>query len=272
MLCFGSCALTPRTVRGHVDESALAVTSRSPSAHVQSRRSRSRSSDCYRDQRVHLRSQSDRLRSRQLRSRSTGHSEARRDRLRSHGSRYRSRDGHWSPDRSPSSDYSRSGKRSWRPGRSRRDRAGAVDASLDRSNSGLTVEPAPAAAGGSTALPTSSFPDPIRLVLSLSGSVDQWGAVLGSLLLAAAVTGARSVPAPATTVPSAAPVACSSSVPGASTPAGVASATTSPGRRERAQESSRPEKRRRQSSGQERSRLDGKHGGGRSPSPTRSAH
>ena len=72
------------------------------------------------------------------------------------------------------------------------------------------MEPAPAAAGGSSALPTSSFPDLVRLLFSLSGSVDQRVEVLGSLLSAAAFTGAGGVPAPATTVPSAAPVACSS--------------------------------------------------------------
>ena len=143
----------------------------------------------------------------------------------------------------------------------------AVDASRDCGNSGLTVVPACAAAGGATALPTSSFPDLIRLVLSLSGSVDQRGAVMGSLLSAAAVTDAGGVPAPAATVASVAPIACSSSVPapGASTPAGAASATASPGRRERAQECSR-----RRSSGQERSRLGGERVGSRSPSPARS--
>ena len=85
--------------------------------------------------------------------------------------------------------------------------------------------------GGSTALPTSSFPDLIRPVLSLSWSVDQRDAVLGSLLSAAAVACAGGVPAPAATVPSAAPVACLSSVPapGASIPAGAASATALPG-------------------------------------------
>ena len=84
-----------------------------------------------------------------------------------------------------------------------------------------------------------------------------WG-----LLLAAAVTGAGGVP-------SAAPVSCSSSVPapGASTPAGAASATASPGRCERAQESSRLERRCGHSSGRERSRSGGKRGRGRSPSP-----
>ena len=112
------------------------------------------------------------------------------------GTRYQSRDRCRSSDRSPSSDCSRSGKRSWQPGWSRRDCAEAVDASRNRGNSGLVVEPAHAAAGGSTALPTSSFPDLVRLVLSLSGYVDQRGAVLGSLLSAAAVTGAGGVPAP----------------------------------------------------------------------------
>ena len=141
--------------------------------------------------------------------------------------------------------------RSWRPGRSRRDRAEAVDASHDRSNSGLAVGPAPAAVGGCTAFPTSSFPDLVRLVLSLSGSAEQRGAVLGSLLSATAVTGAGGVPAPAAPVPPAVPVACSSAVPapGALTPAGAACATALPGRCDRAQESSCLEKCRRQSSG-----------------------
>ena len=49
-----SCTLAQRTVCGLVDESALAVTSRSPSARVQSRRSRFGSSDHSRDRRVHV--------------------------------------------------------------------------------------------------------------------------------------------------------------------------------------------------------------------------
>ena len=128
-------------------------------------------------------------------------------------------------------------------------------------------------AGGSSALPMSSLPDLVRLFLSLLGTVEQWGAVLGSLLsAAAAVTGAGGVPAPTAPVPSAAPVACLSTVlaPGTSTSAAAASATASPGRCERAQESSRPEKGRRQSSDRERSRSGGKRGGGRSPSLARS--
>ena len=176
-------------------------------------------------------SRSDHSRSRRLHSRSTGCREARRDRSRSHGSRHRSRNRRRSRDRSPSSDRLRSGKRSWRPGRSRLEHAEAVVASCDRSNSGSTVEPAPAVAGGSSAPPTSSLPDLVRLFLSLSGPVDQWGVALGSLLLAAAVTGAGGLPAPAAPVPPAAPVACLSAVPalGASTPAGAASMTALPG-------------------------------------------
>ena len=72
------------------------------------------------------------------------------------------------------------------------------------------MELAPAVAGGSSALPTSSLPDLVRLYLSLPavpGTVEQWGAILGSFLSAAAVTGAGGVPAPTATVPSAAPVA-----------------------------------------------------------------
>ena len=117
------------------------------------------------------RSRSDRSRLRRLRSRSTGRREARCYRLQSHRSRHHSR------DRSPS-DGSRSGKRSWQPGRSRWDRAEAVAASRNRGNSGLTVEPTPAVAGGSSALPTSSLLD----LVSLSGPVDQRGVILGSFV------------------------------------------------------------------------------------------
>ena len=129
-------------------------------------------------------------------------------------------------------------------------------------------------AGGSSVLPTSSLPDLVRLFLSLSGPVDQRGAVLGSLLSAASVTGAGGLPAPAALGTSAAPVACSSVVltPGVSTPADSASATASPGRCENARESSRPERRRRRSSGRERSHSGGKRGRGRSPSLAHSAH
>ena len=178
----------------------------------------------------------------------------------------------WSRDHSPS-DRSRSGMRSWQHERSRCDHVEAVAASSDRGNSGSMVEPAPAVAGGSSALPTSSLPDLVRLDLSLPGTVEQRGAVLGSFLLAAAVSGAGGVSAPTAPVPSAASVACFSTVPtpGASTPAGAASATASPCRCERAQGSSSPEKRRRLSSGQERSCSGGKRSGGRSPSPARSA-
>ena len=76
--------------------------------------------------------------------------------------------------------------------------------------------------GGSSVFLMSSFPDLVRLFLSLSGPVDQRGVVLGGLLSAAGVTGAGGLPSPA------APVACSSVVPtpGASTPTGAASVTT----------------------------------------------
>ena len=158
-----------------------------------------------------------------------------------HWSLYRSRDRHRSRDHSPhSSDRSQSGERS------RQDRKEAVVASSDHGNSGSTVEPARAVAGGSVLLPTSSFPDLVRLFLSLSGLVAQQDAALRSILLAAGVTGAGVLPGPAAPVTSAAPVACSSAsvpAPGVSTPAGAASATSSPGRCERARESSRPERR-----------------------------
>ena len=109
---------------------------------------------------------------------------------RDHRSRYRLCDRHRSRDRSPSSDRSRSGKRSWRFRRGHRDRTEAAVASRSHGDSGLTVAPAPAVAGGATALPTSSFPDLVRLVLSPSWSVEQRGAVLRSLLSSVAVTGA----------------------------------------------------------------------------------
>ena len=169
-----------------------------------------------------------------------------------------------------SSDRSRSGKRSWRPGWSLRDCKEAVVTSRNHGNSGSMVESAPAVAGGSIPLPTSSFPDLVRLFLSLSGPVEQRDATIGSLLSAASVTGAGVLPDPATPVTSAAPVACSSAMPApvVSTSASAASATASPGRCERARESSRPERR---SSGRERSRSGRKHGRGWSPSRARSA-
>ena len=55
-----------------------------------------------------------------------------------------------------------------------------------------------------------SFPDLVRLFLSLSGPVAQRDAAIGSMLLAAGVTGAGVLPGPATPVTSATPVACSS--------------------------------------------------------------
>ena len=134
-------------------------------------------------------------------------------------------------------------------------------------------EPAPAVAGGSSALPTSSLPDLVWLFFSQSGPVDQRGAVLGSLLSAAGDTGAGALLAPSAPVTSAAPVACSSAMPapGALTPAGAASVTAPPGQCERARESSRPERRRRRSSGREKFRSGGKLGRGWSPSPAGSA-
>ena len=130
------------------------------------------------------------------------------------------------------------------------------------------VEPAPAVAGGSVPLPTSSFMDLVRLFLSLSGPVAQQDAAAGSMLSAAGV-----LPGHTALLTPTAPVAFSSVMPspGVSTPAGAAFATTSPGRCECARESSRPEKRRRHSSDRERSRSDGKRGKGRSPFPARSA-
>ena len=150
--------------------------SRSPSARVRSRQSRSRSSGRYWDRRVCLRPWNDCSRARQLCSRSSGCREARRDRSRSHGSPYRPR------DRLPlSSDRLRSRTRSWRPGWSRRDHAEAVAASRDRCNSGLMVEPAPAVAGSSIPRLTPSLPDRARLFLSLTVSLAQRDAAVGSV-------------------------------------------------------------------------------------------
>ena len=120
----------------------------------------------------------------------------------------------------------------------------------------------------------SSFPDLVRLFLSLSGSVAQRDAAIGSMLWAAGVTGAGELPGPAAPVTSVAHVACSSAsvlAPGVSTPIGAATATASPGRCEHARESSRPERHHKCSSGRERSRSGGKRGRGWSPSPARSA-
>ena len=135
------------------------------------------------------------------------------------------------------------------------------------------MAPAPAVAADATALPMSSFPDLVRLVLSLSGTVEQRGAVLGSPLSTAAVTGAWGVPALAAPVPTAAAIACLPSVPApdGSTSACAASVTVSHGRCERAQESSRPERCHGRSTGRERSRSNGKRGKGRSLSPACSA-
>ena len=136
------------------------------------------------------------------------------------------------------------------------------------------MEPAPAVVGGFIPLPTSSFPDLVKLFLSLSGPVAQWDAAIRSVLSAAGVTSAGVLPGPAAPVTSAATVAFSSaSVPASivSTPAGAASAAASPGRCERARESSRRERCRRRSSVRERYHSGGKRGEGRSRSPACSA-
>ena len=257
-------SLAPRTVRCLVDEGTLAVTRHAPLLPMCSLADLGRglltatgTAECGRTLGATVRGRDDV-------SRSSGRREARRDRSWSHRSRYQSR------DRSPLSDRSRSGKRSWRPGRNREE---AVVASRDRCNSGSTVESAPAVAGGSIPLPMSYFPDLVRLFLSLSGPVAQRDAAVGSLLSAAGVIGAGVLPGPAAPVTSAAPVACLSVMPapGVSTPASAASATASPGRCESARESSHPERCRRRSSVRERSRSGGKRGSGRSPCPARSA-
>ena len=150
----------------------------------------------------------------------------------------------------------------------------AVAASRDRGNSESTMESPPAVAGSSIPRLTPSSPDLARLFLSLSGSLAQRDTAVGSLFIAAGVTGVGVLPGPAAPVTSAVPGACSPAsvpAPGVATPAGAASATASPGRLELARESSRPERRHRRSSGRDRSRLGGKRGKGRSPSSARSA-
>ena len=72
------------------------------------------------------------------------------------------------------------------------------------------MEPAPAVAGSSIPLPTSSFPDLVRLFLSLSGPMAQQDAAIGSMLSAAGDTDAGVLSGPAAPVTSAAPVDCSS--------------------------------------------------------------
>ena len=117
-------------------------------------------------------------------------------------------------------------------------------ASLDRGNSGSRVESAPAVAGSSIPWPTPSLQDLTRLFLSLSGSLAQWDAVLGSAFLAAGVSGAGVLPGPAAPVSSAAPSACFSAsvpAPGVDSPAGAASATVSASRHECAWEFPRSE-------------------------------
>ena len=129
VLCLGSRALDPRTVRGHVDESTLAVTRHDHLLPVCGLVALSRclltatgSVECAHALGVTARGLDD----------CAGETWC--DHSRSHGYRQRS------CDHSPSSDCSRSRKRSWRPGRSRRDRAEAVGASRDRGNSGVTVD------------------------------------------------------------------------------------------------------------------------------------
>ena len=212
-----SLALTPRSVHGCLDAGALSVTHHAPPLPV-----------------CGLDDPSCSLLT------NTGTVECARDHLavarpwrgcsRSHRSHYWSRDRRRSRDRSPlSSDRSRSGKKSWRPGRSCGNHEEAVVASRDCGNSGSTVEPAPALAGGSIPPPASSFLDLVRVFLSMSGPMVRRDAAVGSLLLAAGVAGVGVLPGPAAPVTSAVPVACSSvsvPAPGVATPAGVASATT----------------------------------------------
>ena len=126
------------------------------------------------------------------------------------------------------------------------------------------MEPAPAVAGGLHSSSHILFPGPRQAVPQPVWAMAQRDAAVGSLLLAAGVTGAGVLPGPAAPVTSAAPVACLSAsvpAPGVVTTAGAASATASPGQCERC----------RRSSGRERSCSGGKRGRGRSPSPAHSA-
>ena len=96
----------------------------------------------------------------------------------------------------------------------------------------------------------------------------------GMQLRAATSSGAVSLPGPAAPVPVAAPSTCLSAsvpAPGGGSPAGVASTTGSPGRRECSRESSRSERRYRRTSSRERSQSGKKRPEGRSPSPARSS-
>ena len=103
-----------------------------------------------------------------------------------------------------------------------------IAATLGRSR----VECAPAVAGSSSPRPMPSLQDLARLFLSLSGSREQWDAVLGSAFSTAAVSGAGFLPGPAALELSAATSECSSAsvpAPGVSSPAGAASVTGSSG-------------------------------------------
>ena len=114
------------------------------------------------------------------------------------------------------------------------------------------MESAPAVAGSSIPQLKSSFQDLARLFLSLSGSHEQL-----DVFSAATISGAGSLPGLAAPVPVAAPSACLSarvSAPGEGSPAGGASTTGSPGRRERSRKSTPLSCH-----------------GGRSPSPVRSS-
>ena len=134
--------------------------SRSPSARMQSRQSRLRSLDCYQSHLAVTR---------------PGVT------VRGHRGPVTSREGHGIVCPFPLTVQCRG--RRWWPGRSRRDHVEAAVASWDRGNSGSRVESAPAVAGSSIPRPTPSLPDFARLFLSLSGSLVQWDAVVGSLFI-----------------------------------------------------------------------------------------
>ena len=79
-------------------------------------------------------------------------------------------------------------------GRSHRDRVEAHGVSQDRGNSGSRVGSTSAVSDGSLPWPEPYLRDPARLFLSLSGSREQWDAVVGSAFSVAAVSGAGSLP------------------------------------------------------------------------------
>ena len=111
----------------------------------------------------------------------------------------------------------------------------AHGASQDRGDSGSQVGFASAVAGSSLPGSELSLHDLARLFLSLSGSREQWDAVVSSAFSTAAVSGAGLVPGSVALELVAAPSVCSSghvSAMGVASPAGGASASGSSSQRE----------------------------------------